>query len=103
MQIDTKKKEFTLVAPWLARAKPTKLWAKQVVGSHLEHQSTPASPMLTALHPATLEIRGGPFPKPPHGDTSLESRTSHKELLHLGWESRAEEKPPYDKANNDLS
>lgn len=44
-----KKKEFALVAPCLARAKPTKFWAKQVVGSHLEHQSTLASPMLTAL------------------------------------------------------
>lgn len=26
-----------------------------------------------------------------------------QELLHLGWESRVKEKPPYDKANNDLS
>lgn len=26
-----------------------------------------------------------------------------QELLHLGWESRVEEKLPYDKANSDLS
>lgn len=81
--------------------------AKQVVGSHLEHQSTTASPMLTALHPtsetrATLEVTGT---LPQASAWGQESVIMHKtqELLHLGWESKVEEKPPYDKANNDFS
>lgn len=65
------------------------------------------SPMLTALHPAsgsraTLEVTGT---LPQASTWGHECGITHKpqELLHLGWESRAEEKPPYDKANNDLS
>lgn len=59
--MDIKKKEFALVALCLEQAKSTKLWAKQVVGSHLEHQSTLTNPMLTALPAgsrATLEVTG---------------------------------------------
>lgn len=88
MQTDIKKKQFALVAPCLARAKPTKLWAKQVVGSHLEHQSTPASPMLTHLHPTsgsktTLEVTGT---LPQVSTWGHKSGIMHKpqELLHLG-------------------
>lgn len=53
--MDIKKKEFALVALCLEQAKSTKLWAKQVVGSHLEHQSTLTNPMLTALHLTSRE------------------------------------------------